>query len=222
MMKSISAALLLALTVAAGSASAQNLGPQPDDAVQVGYSANLKAGDSYVDITNSGATTSSSICAVGVAGSLVTSCQAGDDSTGDTDICANVYVFADDQQLVSCCTCPLTLNHLKTLSALNDLVSNTLTPGVPNDITTMLVASSGTCDASNPGPLVSGLRAWSTTLHAAPGGQYAVTEVPFSEVPWGAAEFAKMTQTCGFINANGSGHGICAPCQQGAAGAKKQ
>jgi hypothetical protein len=174
----------------------------PKDAVQVSYSANLKAGDSYIDLTSVGYNTSGPVA--------------------DTDICANVYVFDDAQELIACCTCPLTLNHLKTLSALNDLVSNTLTPGVPADITTMLVASSGTCNASNPGPLVGGLRAWSTTLHAAPSGQYVVTEVPFSDVPWSATEHAKLTTTCGFVQANGSGYGICNSCVQGAAGAKKQ
>jgi hypothetical protein len=49
-----------------------------------------------------------------------------------------------------------------------------------------------------------------------------VTEVPFSDVPWGATEYAKLTKTCGFVQANGSGYGICASCAQGAAGAKKQ
>lgn len=133
-----------------------------------------------------------------------------------------MYVFADDQQLIACCTCPLTPNHLQTLSANKDLVSNTLTPGSPADISIMLVASFGSCDASNPGPLVGGLRAWSTTLHAAPGGTFATTEIPFLDVPISGSGFDKMTQLCGFIKANGSGYGICNSCTLGAAGASKQ
>lgn len=56
----------------------------------------------------------------------------------ESDICANVYVLADDQQLIACCACPLTPNHLQTLSVKNDLVSNTLTPGIPTDVTSAL------------------------------------------------------------------------------------
>ena len=138
------------------------------------------------------------------------------------DICANVYVFAEDQQLIACCTCPLTPNHLKTLSAQKDLVSNTLTPGVPIGITTMLVASSGACNASNPGPLVGGLRAWGSTLHAAPGGGFTTTEANFLNVPLSETEFTKLTSLCGFIQADGSGFGICGSCRQGAAGSVRQ
>ena len=105
----------------------------------ISYSANLHAGDSHVNLTNVGTLN-------------------GFDPAGD--ICANVYVFADDQQLIACCTCQLTPNHLQTLSARNDLINNMLTPGTPNDITTMLVTTSGVCDAVNPGPMAEGLRAW--------------------------------------------------------------
>ena len=103
-----------------GAAATATILVLPADAVQVGYAANLGAGDSVVNLTSAGTVD-------------------GFDPAGD--ICANVYVFAEDQQLIACCTCPLTPNHLKTLSAQKDLISNTLTPGVPIGITTMLVAS---------------------------------------------------------------------------------
>ena len=175
----------------------------PPDAFQVRYAANLAAGDSVVNLTNAGTVD-------------------GFDPAGD--ICANVYVFAEDQQLIACCTCPLTPNHLKTLSVQKDLISNTLTPGVPIGITVALLASkpAGACSASNPGPLVAGLRAWGTTLHAAPGGGFAVTETEFSPAGLSATELQKLTSYCGFIIADGSGFGICGSCRQGAAGAAKQ
>src|SRR5271169_5250248 len=86
--------------------------------IQLNYAANLSAGDSVTNLTN--------------AGSLN-----GFDPAGN--ICANVYVFAQDQQLISCCTCPLTPNHLRTLSTQNDLINNTLTPGVPIGVTIALL-----------------------------------------------------------------------------------
>ncbi|HEV3330971.1 MAG TPA: hypothetical protein VG096_08330 [Bryobacteraceae bacterium] len=175
----------------------------PADAALISYSANLKAGDSKINLTNAGT-------------------DGGNDATDS--LCANVYVFAEDQQLIECCTCPLTPNHLSTLSAQNDLISNTLTPGVPIGITTMLVASTGACNAAAVAPanLVGGLRAWGTTLHAAPGGGFAVTETHFRKAALSPTELAKMTSFCGFIQANGSKFGVCNACQDGAAGAQKQ
>ena len=84
------------------------------------------------------------------------------------------------------------------------------------------------CNAAtvDPTKLVSGLRAWGTKLHAAPGGSFAVTETPFSKVGLGGtgpgSEFAKMTSFCGFIQADGSKFGICNSCTPGAQGAQKQ
>ncbi|HEV3333060.1 MAG TPA: hypothetical protein VG096_18860 [Bryobacteraceae bacterium] len=101
----------------------------PSDAYQIRYAANFGVGDSVVDLTNAGT-------------------AGGFDPTGD--ICANVYVFAEDQQLIACCSCPLTPNHLRTLSVRTDLINNTLTPGVPTAVTIGLLASKGTtCNAAN-------------------------------------------------------------------------
>lgn len=176
----------------------------PADAYQVRYAANLVIGDSHVNMTNTG-----------VVG--------GFEPVGN--ICANVYVFDADQQLVSCCACQLTPNHLKTLSVKNDLVSNTLTPGIPTSVTVALLATAGpVCNAATAtaGNLVSGLRAWGTTIHAIPGGGYNVTETEFSSSPLGVSQFGKMTAYCGFIQINGSGYGICRSCRQGALGGAKQ
>src|SRR3974390_3267909 len=57
---------------------------QDDVEFKLGYAANLAAGDSTVNLTNSGL-------------------RNGFDPDGD--ICANVYVFAEDQQLIACCAC---------------------------------------------------------------------------------------------------------------------
>jgi hypothetical protein len=197
-------------TVALAAVPAPGIIGNPDS-YQIRYAANLGAGQSVVNITNAGT-------------------NGGNDVTDY--ICANVYVFAEDQQLISCCTCDLSPNDLQTLSVQNDLINNTLTPGVPIGVTIGIVASDDTghkgCNAAtvDPTKLVSGLRAWGTTLHAAPGGGFAVTETEFSPVglsgPGAGTEFNKMTSFCGFIQANGSKFGICNSCKPGAQGGRKQ
>ena len=151
---------------------------------------------------------------------------------------ANVYVFAEDQQLIACCSCPLTPNHLKTLSVQKDLISNTLTPGVPVGVTVSVLATTDwvagrQCNPAKPidnivgtpgvaNSFAGGLRGWGGTLHAAPAGGFAVTENPLSIASMSPSEFQKVTSYCGFIIANGSGFGICGSCRQGAAGGSKK
>jgi hypothetical protein len=126
----------------------------------------------------------------------------------------------------------LSPNDLQTLSVQNDLINNTLTPGVPVGVTIAIVASDdtgeGACNAAtvDPATLASGLRAWGTKLHAAPGGCFAVTETPFSQVGVSnigpGSEFDKMTSFCGFIQADGSKFGMCNSCKPAAQRAAKQ
>ena len=177
------------------------------DSYQIGYAANLPAGGSVVNLTNAGT-------------------RNGYDPAGS--ICANVYVFGADQQLIACCACYLTPNHLKSLSVKQDLVNNTLTPGSPTSVSVAILASDPlggtTCDAAsvNTGGLEQGLRTWSTTVHQAPGGGNQVTETRFQNADLSATELSKLATYCGFIQANGSGYGICNSCQTGSMGATRQ
>jgi hypothetical protein len=177
----------------------------PSDAFQVKYASNLNLADSVINLTNTGATAT---------------------ATAASNICVNVYTFAPDEQLISCCACSVTPNGLNSLSARSDLISNTLTPAVPTSIVVKLLASTGgACNPSSPtaSSLVGGLRAWGTTAHAlptAPGG-LALTETEFSPAVLSATELAHITSTCGFIQSNGSGFGICASCRTGGLAAGK-
>jgi hypothetical protein len=143
------------------------------DPFQISYSSNLSFADSAVNISNSGANASSV--------NPVTQALNG-------NLCVNVYTFSPDEQMVACCSCHVTPNALWSLSARSDLVSNTLTPGVPTSVVVKLVATlagpggaSGpgtaaapTCNAATIAPfgpagtansLALGLTAWSTTIH---------------------------------------------------------
>ena len=187
-----------------------------DTPYQVRYAANLNVGDSVINITNSGAR------GAGLA--------AGTSASTTGAICVNVYAFSPDEQMISCCSCPVTPNGLVSLSARQDLISNTLTPAQPTSIVVKLLASTpvgGSCtsSAANPGTLTSGMLAWGTTVHASAvaGGTPVVTETAFSPATLsfdgGIGEFVRLTQLCTFINANGSGFGICRACRLGGLGA---
>ena len=64
--------------------------------------------------------------------------------------------------------------------------------------------------------------AWGSTLKAAPGGAYQVTETQFAPATLSAGEYSRLTQLCTFINANGSGFGICRSCRLGGLGGARQ
>lgn len=173
---------------------------------QISYASNLQAGDSVVNITNAGT-------------------LSGLDPVGR--ICANFYAFDPAEEMIACCTCLVTPNGLDSLSAQTDLISNTLTPGVPSSIVIKLLGtvpvSASACDASAPSALnlESGLYAWGTTLHPSPANPaiYAITENPFQQSTLSASELMKLTSYCRFIKSTGSGYGICASCQVGGLGA---
>ncbi len=183
-----------------------------DGPFQVRYASNLNIGDSVVNITNSGARGAGF--------------NSGTSASVTGALCVNVYTFSPDEQLISCCSCPVTPNGLVSLSARADLISNTLTPAVPTSIVIKLLASApvgGSCasSAASPGALASGMLAWGTTLHAAPTTPvtFSVTETAFLPATLSAGELTRITQLCTFINGNGSGFGICRSCRLGGLGA---
>ena len=194
-----------------------------DSAFQVRYASNLAIGDSVVNFTNAGTSSDTAFTATGA--------QNG-------DVCANVYAYSPDEQLVSCCSCNVTPNALNSLSAKNDLASNTLTPIIPSALVIKVLATAGgtACTASSAAtagdathPLVPGLLAWGTTIHAlpvtagTPATTYGVTETAFSTpIALSGAERTRMTQLCSFIRANGSGYGICKSCKVGGLGASSK
>jgi len=197
-----------------------------DSSYQVRYASNLAIGDSVVNFSNDGASSSQS-CVTGCVTTVGTTTFAQ-----NGDICANVYAYSPDEQLVSCCSCNVTPNALNSLSAKGDLASNTLTPIIPSALVIKVLASYGgsKCTASSAATittadLIPGLLAWGTTIHAlpvtagTPATTYGVTETQFAQGQLSGAEFQRMTQLCAFIRANGSGYGICKSCKVGGLGA---
>src|ERR1700759_383281 len=170
---------------------------------QVAYSSNLLNGDSYLNLTNTGTVN-------------------GFDPAGR--ICVNVYAFDPSEELISCCSCLVTPDGLKSLSVKQDLVTNTLTPGVPGSVVIKLLATApvgGTCNPASPTAttLVGGMRAWATSLHQnSVSGNFEITENAATNSVLSVSELTKLTTYCGFIQANGSGFGICKSCRVGGLG----
>jgi hypothetical protein len=199
--------MLFALAAPAAMAFGQSIPDSPPDALQVRYAVRLNLGDSFINITNAGTQNTAT-------GAL-------------TNICANVYAFTPDEYMLACCSCVVTPDALVSLSVQRDLIPNTLSLSNPTMVVVKLVASTGTCNAArvSPANLATGMAAWGTTLHTLTVGQSTtsvLTETPFVSRGLSAADLTHLTGYCGFIQANGSGFGICRSCRQGGLGATKQ
>jgi hypothetical protein len=213
----------LALTTAAFAQPNATL----DTPFQVRYAANLAAGESYIDITNTGAN-GAPFSGPGFGGA------AG-------NICVNVYAFDPGEELISCCSCLVTPDQTVNLGVNRDLTVKTLTGVQPSSVTVKLLAtlagsggtgSSCTNSAANVGLastiIVSGMAAWGTTLHAgATTGTFVTTETPFTPATLsiGAAntntEIQSIGGRCTAILGNGSGFGVCNSCKAGGLGGTK-
>jgi hypothetical protein len=168
----------------------------------VRYATNLNIGDSFVNLSNTGVTVANG---------------------ASQNLCANVYTFDPAEELISCCTCSVTPNALQSLSVVKSLISNPLTPAIPTSVVIKVIATAdATCNAATATTLAPGLRAWGTTLHqntSTAAVSYSMTETAFSQATLSAAEFTHLTSTCGFIQSDGSGFGICKGCAAGGLGA---
>jgi uncharacterized repeat protein (TIGR01451 family) len=160
---------------------------------------NLNAGDSAMNFTNPGREITS--------------------GGAPANVCANLYAFTPDEQMIACCSCTITPDALVSLKA-SDFIRNTLSISYPTAFTLKAVATVGTaCNASNVSVsnLTPSFNAWGTALHALPTAPvtYGVTETAFAQAALSTPELARMTSFCGFIQANGSGYGICQSCRLG-------
>ena len=212
--------VLLAAAFTSVAAFAQN--PiTADSPFQVRYAANLNLGESYINITNTGAN-----------GAAVLGPGFG---TQSGNICVNVYAFDPSEELVSCCSCYVTPDQTVSLGVNRDLLVKTLTGAIPTSVTVKLLATlagvngGGTAAAcANSAALVNtsttgvtGLAAWGTTLHATPvAGTVATTETAFTPATLSGQEANSIGQRCANILGNGSGFGVCNSCRAGALGAQ--
>jgi hypothetical protein len=176
----------------------------PPDAYQILYAANLNIGDSVINLSNSGA--------FGLAQS-------------NGDICINAYVFDPQEEMISCCNCLVTPDALNSWSISQDILSNTLTRGVPTSLVIKLLANTtdpGTCNATPTFQnLVPGAVAWGTTLEPNGVASYGNVPVRAKHEKLSLSELTALTDTCTFLQIEGSGFGVCSLCRTGGLGGAK-
>jgi hypothetical protein len=151
----------------------------------VSIAVNPLAGESPINITNSGASAAANIC-------------------------VSLYTFNPSAQMISCCSCQVAPDALVSLSVNKDLTNN----AVQTSVVIKLVATTpgGACAASagTPGTPANGLVAYLTTLQAAGNaGTYNAVNQTFVPSSLSAAEYANLTSVC---TTKFGGGGLCASC----------
>ncbi|HZQ22904.1 MAG TPA: hypothetical protein VFA89_08905 [Terriglobales bacterium] len=140
------------------------------------------------------------------------------------DICADIYVFDNTEEMVECCGCNLTPDDLKVFSINRDLTSNateTVHSGVlkivsaqQNPTATRLCDPTGgnkkgiNVDNIVPAP---DIRAWATHIqnpYTTRKG-YVFTEEEFQDATLTTAELNTLQETCFNLQNAGTGRGVC-------------
>ncbi|HMK31054.1 MAG TPA: hypothetical protein VK473_15335 [Terriglobales bacterium] len=124
-------------------------------------------------------------------------------------VCADIYVFDDNQEMSECCACPITANGLLILSLNYDLNGNPLTgfPAPTNGVIKIVSDNRANCDPTSPVPTPD-LRAWATHLQL-PGGVIVTTETEFQGALLQQDELSFLGTACSFVQFLGSGKGVC-------------
>ena len=134
------------------------------------------------------------------------------------NLCADIFVFNNDEQAVECCACQLTPDSERTLSIRGNLLSNPVnadneTPdGVLKIVSTRPV--NGLCPlptGDRPLTPAAGLRAWATHIQTqgADPVRYVETEEEFAPAPLTGFEWEFAELQCSAIVTSGSRAGIC-------------
>jgi hypothetical protein len=128
------------------------------------------------------------------------------------NLCAEIYVFDQDQQLSECCGCVVSPDGLRTLSVNTDLTGNPLT-GIKSTTGVVKIVPAdasitSSCDPTAITPDAS-LVAWSTNIQKQSVSEFAITETSFQLGPLGDSELAALQNQCSFASTLGSGKGVC-------------
>jgi len=141
---------------------------------------------------------------------------------------ADIYVFDDSEEMISCCSCQITADGLLAESVSQQLANpgGPTGPGVYGSTFStrgefsrgvIKIVSSSSSDPTNPVP-VPGLRAWATKIQAtsvALGvpptevGPYYTTEAPFADSNLSPAELSNLGSVCSYGLQDNSGYGWC-------------
>jgi DNA-binding beta-propeller fold protein YncE len=96
------------------------------------------------------------------------------------NLCANIFVFNDVQEMMECCSCPLTANSLLTISVINDLTKDPANPSESMSAGVIKIVGSPTCGGAAVTTLAEGLHAWINHTET-----MASNQAGFKPTPWG-------------------------------------
>ena len=124
------------------------------------------------------------------------------------DVCANIYVFDANQEMVECCSCRITPNGVIRLSVEYSLTSNPVTGVVPVNGDIKIVSTAAGTSACTPLSYNAGLLdstvGFETHLH-----QGFITETQVPAAAFSGQEQSFLPQACQFARYLGSGKGVC-------------
>jgi hypothetical protein len=129
------------------------------------------------------------------------------------DICANIYVFDNNQEMVACCSCRLTANELASASVAEQLANNPLTSVVPTaGVIKILPIIAGSTPCSPIAPFASSdaslVKGHATHVQVSGPATY-ITESDIPVTVLGSDEAAFLNNACLFVQYLGSSKGRC-------------
>jgi hypothetical protein len=135
------------------------------------------------------------------------------DASPAGDLCAAIYVFDNNEEMLECCSCRVTPNGYLALSVNTNLTSNvlsgkTLTRGVVKVVSSL--PTGGVCDPTNIGSNNTqvGIRGWLTHVQKA-GAGFQFTEEELLDSNLDNDEQADLAEDCQVAMELGSGVGVC-------------
>ncbi len=137
------------------------------------------------------------------------------DASPAGDLCAAIYVFDNNEEMVECCSCRVTPNGYLALSVNTNLTSNvltgrTLTRGVVKVVSSL--PTGGVCDPTTIGPNTNntqvGIRGWLTHVQKAAAG-FQFTEEELLDSNLDNDEQTDLAEDCQVAIELGSGVGVC-------------
>ncbi|HET9698129.1 MAG TPA: hypothetical protein VFP40_14745 [Terriglobales bacterium] len=125
-------------------------------------------------------------------------------------ICADIYVFDSTQEMLECCSCPITANGILELSLLNDLMQNPLTgfPAPDSGVIKIVSDTGANCNELAPVPQPT-LLGFASHVQQPIAGTFVTTEDEFQTAYLTPEELGFLGQACSFVQYLGSGKGVC-------------
>lgn len=129
------------------------------------------------------------------------------------DICTNLYVFDNNQEMVSCCSCRLTPNELASASVANQLTNNPLTSVIPSaGVIKILPIIAGNYACSPIAPFASSdaslVKGFATHVQVTGSATYiSETDIPVAIL--GSEDATFLNNACLFVQYLGSSKGRC-------------